>query len=110
MPSPKRERAIDTALDALTDPYRRQLLVALITHNPQDDDDRDPLDILTGEEEPDVLQTELVHRHLPHLADKGYITWNRDTNEISKGPNWDEVAPLLELIHDHRDDLPDGWL
>jgi hypothetical protein len=82
----------------------------LLSHNPQADEDRDPLDIVTDEAEPDVLQTELVHRYLPKLADTGYITWDRTTNEISKGPNWDEIAPLLELIHNHQDNFSAGWL
>jgi hypothetical protein len=24
-------------------------------------------------------------------------------------PDWDEFAPLLELIDDHRDELPEGY-
>jgi hypothetical protein len=104
------EGTFDELLGVLSNPYRRQLLIALLEHNPQDDSNRDPLDIVTPEGGPDVLNTELVHHHLPKLEDMGYISWNRDTNEISKGPKWDEIAPLLELIHTHRDELPDGWL
>lgn len=100
----------DTAIDALADPYRRQLLVALLEHNPQDDDNCDPLDLVAEEDEPGVLEIELVHTHLPKLEAMGYISWNRTTDKISKGPNWDEIAPLLELIDNHRDELPDGWL
>lgn len=105
-----REQPFDAVLAALSDPYRRQLLVALLDHNPQDDDDRDPLGILAAADEPDVLEIELIHNHLPRLEEMGYITWNRTTNEISKGPQWDEIEPLLELIHNHQDELPDGWL
>jgi hypothetical protein len=97
-------------LSALSNPYRRQLLVALLEHNPQDGDDRDPLDILSVTEEPEVLETELVHTHLPKLDDMGFITWNRETNQISKGPRWEEIAPLLELVYAHQDELPEGFL
>ena len=48
--------------------------------------------------------------HLPKLEDMGYISWDRNTNEISKGPAWDDIAPLLKLIYDHQDELPKGWL
>ena len=102
--------AFDRALRAMANPYRRQLLVALLDHNPQDDDDLDPLDITSGAGEPKVLKIELVHNHLPLLEELGCIAWDRDTNEISKGPRWTEVAPLIELIHDHREELPQGWL
>jgi hypothetical protein len=100
----------DTALSALADPYRRQLFLALLEHNPQDDDDTDPLDLVPEKDEPEILKTELVHNHLPKLEEMGFITWNRTTNKISKGPNWDEIAPLLKLIDKHKDELPDGWL
>jgi hypothetical protein len=100
----------DDIFEVLSNAYRRQLLIALLEHNPQDDHDRDPLDIVSDGPDPEVLEIELTHRHLPMLEQKGYISWNRETNEISKGPNWEQIAPLLELISDHRDELPDGWL
>jgi hypothetical protein len=97
-------------LAALSDPYRRQLLVALLAHNPQDDDDVDPLDLVATGNDPDVLETALIHKHLPKLDEMGVIKWDRESGEISTGPNWDEIAPLLELIESHRDELPEGWL
>ena len=100
----------DNALDALSNPYRRQLLVALLEHNPQDDSDHDPLHNAPDAEESENLQTELIHNHLPKLEEMGFIVWDRETNEIKKGPNWDDIAPLLELIETHRDELPAGWL
>jgi hypothetical protein len=100
----------ETQLNALADPYRRQLLVALLGHNPQDDDDIDPLDrIVRSETDSKFLKIEMFHTHLPKLDDLGYIEWHRSEGTIHKGPNWDEIAPLLELIHDHRDELPAGW-
>lgn len=97
-------------LDALSDPYRRQLLIALLKSNPQDDDDLDPLDLLAVGEDNKTLETELVHNHLPKLEEMGIIEWDREAGEISVGPNWGEIAPVLELIDDHKDELPDGWL
>ncbi|MCU4751846.1 ArsR family transcriptional regulator [Halobacteria archaeon AArc-curdl1] len=67
---------------ALANPYRRELLVAMLEHNPQDDDNRDPLGLLDETEVPDVLESELVHNHLPKLEEMGYITWNRETGEL----------------------------
>lgn len=104
------QESFSTALSALEDAYRRQLLLALIEHNPQDDDDVDPLDLVAEKDEPDILKTELFHRHLPKLEDMGYITWNQNTNKISKGPKWDDIAPLLQIIYNHQDELPDEWL
>ena len=104
------DEGFDNALHALSDKYRRQLLLSLLEHNPQDDNDHDPLNLLSETEEAEVLQSELVHKHLPKLDDMGYISWNRTTNKISKGPNWDDVSPLLKLMYTNQDELPDGWL
>ena len=100
----------DDIFEALSNPYRRQLLVALLAHNPQDDTDRDPLDVVADNIDPEVLEVEMVHNHLPKLEAMGFIEWDRDTDEISKGPNWGDIAPLLVLIRDHQDELPDDWL
>jgi hypothetical protein len=102
-----------SAFEALANPYRRQLLLALFEENPQDDDDLDPLRLLKqGETTNDLAetQTSLEHVHLPKLADMGFIEWDRESGELSKGPNWEEIAPLLQLMYDHRDELPDEWL
>ena len=101
---------IDLALEALSNPYRRQLLLALLLENPQDDTDRDPLDLLADVDEPAVIETRLHHVHLPKLESMGFIEWDRESGAISKGPEWDQIAPLLELIADHRDELPEGFL
>lgn len=96
--------------EALSDPYRRQLLLALLDHNPQDDDDQDPLGILVDGQAADDLETKMIHHHLPKLEEMGFIKRDRDTNEISKGPEWTKIEPVLTLIHEHRDELPGGWL
>lgn len=106
-------RLASRAFETLANPYRRQLLLALFDENPQDDDDLDPLDLLTDGETIDdlaVTRLELTHSHLPKLADMGFIEWDREVGELSKGPNWKEIAPLLRLMHEHRDELPDEWL
>ena len=99
--------------EALADQYRRQLLLALYESNPQDDRDLDPLDLLEAGKTVDDLDVDrlrLRHVHLPKLADMGFIEWDQESGKLSKGPNWAEIAPLLRLMHDHRDELPDGWL
>jgi len=110
VPQPEKDTKLGRALDMLSDSYRRELLLALLEHNPQNDDDRDPLDIIDPPLEPEVLEIELFHKHLPKLEDQGFIEWNRDTGKISKGPDWDDIEPLLRLIKDHREELPADWL
>lgn len=96
--------------EALSNSYRRRLLLALLDSNPQVDDDPDPSDTsVDGDGDPDVRRSELIHTHLPKLDDMGFIEWDRENDEIRTGPDWDEVSPLLQLIHDHRGELPEEW-
>lgn len=110
VPASRGQQPLGKALHVLSDAYRRELLLALLAANPQDDDDRDPLNLLDSDTEPGVLQAELFHKHLPMLEAEGFIEWDRDSGTISKGPDWAAIEPLLALIDTHRDELPDGWL
>ncbi|WP_418282140.1 hypothetical protein [Halorubrum sp. DTA98] len=51
-------------------------------------------------------EIELVHRHLPKLAEAGYVEWDPDTERIAKGPRFGEVEPVLELMERHVDEMP----
>lgn len=99
----------DELFDALGHRQRRELLVALLDHNPQD------MTPTVAEEVPDEAApveevVEMTHIHLPKLAEYGYITYDRETEEVSKGPAFDEIRPMLELLIAHADELPDDWL
>lgn len=107
----QRQQRLDTALDLLADRYRRRLLIALLEHNPQDGQDTQiPAEITIRDENLDQLQIQIVHTHLPKLENSGVIVWDRSSNNVSKGPQFDELLPLLQLMYDHADDLPDEWL
>lgn len=92
----------DTAFDALANEHRRTLLVDLLEDNPQDATAYIPVD-----GDPGGLKTEqrsqsaMYHTHQPKLDEYGYIHWNRDTNEIVKGPRFEELQPLLEAVAPH---------
>lgn len=61
--------------------------MALLDRNSQDHYDRDRLIGVSDDADPEVLEIELIHTHLPKLDDLGDVSWNRDTNETSKAPN-----------------------
>lgn len=102
-------RSVDEMLDVLADVQRCKLLVALLDHNPQDDS---PVVIADSAAEADAVQriVEMDHVHLPKLEEYGFIDWDRRTHEVAKGPHFDEIRPLLELLADHDDELPADWL
>ena len=103
------EISFDDIVDALADVQRRKVLVALLEHNPQDDA---PVVIADSDSEADAVErlVTMQHVHLPKLVDYGFIEWNEETHEVTKGPKFDEIRPLLELLHDHEDELPADWL
>lgn len=109
MASSSERLSFDHMVDALADIQRRKLLVALLEHNPQDDT---PVVIANSKSEADAVErlVTMQHVHLPKLVDYGVIEWNEETHEVTKGPKFDEIRPLLELLLNHEDELPAGWL
>ena len=108
-PTPATKPTVDQLFTAFSHPTRRRILFALDERNPRDDKEFESPTFRAGDESfADLFQT-LRHRHLPHLADAGYIEWDRDTNIVTRGPRFEEVEPLLRLIENHQDELPDDW-
>ncbi|MFC4543574.1 transcriptional regulator [Halosolutus amylolyticus] len=80
----------------------------MLDHNPQDVSELSGVPWNIEETEVETLQKR--HVHLPKLEDYGYIEWRPDEEVAVKGPRFDEIRLVLELLDDHRDELPDGWL
>lgn len=106
----------DRMLEALSHRYRRRLLVALHDRDPGDDERQETVDVFReldpppGSRDETLLKIELIHNHLPKLEDFGFIAWDQGTGEITRGPNWAAIEPLLELLDDHADEFPDDVL
>ena len=100
----------ETVMRQLAERPRRRLLVSLLEDNPQADSVSVPGDVVVTEDEERALQTEFVHVHLPRLAAAGFIEWDEEAHEVTKGPAFEDIRPVLELLHAHRDELLDGWL
>lgn len=100
----------DTLFDALGDVHRRRILVALLDHNPQQIPVQVPEDVCVGERKLEPLQLEMIHHHLPLLADAGYVTWDREKHQVEKGPAYSEIRPTLELLTEHHKELPGDFV
>ncbi|NGM71257.1 ArsR family transcriptional regulator [Natronolimnobius sp. AArcel1] len=102
---------LDDVLEILADVYRRRVLVEMRNHNPLDDDDAQlPADVIIADDDLAALRTQMRHVHLPKLEDAGLVEWDRKANVLRKGPRFDEIRPLLKLMADHADELPDDWI
>jgi len=102
------DRSFDEALDALADRQRRVLLLTLLESNPQTADL--PASRTDGGSDGIDSLVRMRHLHLPKLEDYGFVEWDRETDELRRGPYFDEIEPLLELLDDHREELPSDWL
>lgn len=92
---------------------RRRLLLYLVEGNPEARDDI-PEHIRVAEHfdetERRALAEMLETEHLPLLEENGLIKWDREEDVIVRGERFDEIRPLLTLIAENRNELPDGWL
>ena len=97
-------------MSALANRHRRRLLMNLLEHNPKGEELHPPEVVHEGEKSLETLQIEFVHVHLPLLEDLGVIHWDREAHTVVTGPQFEEVRPLLALVDEHGDELPDGWV
>ena len=88
---------LDRIMEVLSKQQRRVILYRLKR------DDR--LQPLLGSDALHSANIELYHVHLPKLEAAGYIRWNRETREVMKGPQYDEVETFLSLIENYADEL-----
>lgn len=54
---------------------------------------------------PEELRADLIHNHLPVMAEEGFIEWELEPLQVRRGPNFDDVASVLLAI-DEYDELP----
>lgn len=87
----------DQVADALGDQTRRHILVELLDHA--------SVAVSRARERGDS-EIELIHSHLPKLDSLEYISWNRKQGTIVKGPNWDEIEPVVRLLDNNQEQLP----
>lgn len=55
--------------------------------------------VVRGRDE-DRIREELEEVHLPMLEEAGYVEWDRDSGTIEKGPKFDEVESLFDLLEE----------
>lgn len=93
----------DETFAQLTDVHRRRLLVALLSAPRVD-----PAEVVADAD--GDAATRLAHVHLPKLDDAGFVDWDPDDDEVSRGPRFGAIRPLLELLAENPSALPPDWL
>ena len=100
---------LDRLFDALGHPYRRRILAHLAESGGSSEDVLSLEVAVAAGDEFEQVRPALYHAHLPKLDEAGYIRWDRRGETVRRGPRFDDVAPAVRLLADHRDELPGEW-
>lgn len=52
----------------------------------------------------------LSHVHLPKLVDDGLVEWERGANVVRRGPRFEDVRPVLEVLAENASRVPQEML
>lgn len=105
----KKSDDLGELLEILSHSHRRRIITRLHDRNPRNEDEFE-LEELTGDDELDNETLALIHNHLPKLAEADFINWNQEQQLVTRGPRFEVIAPLIELMVAHQDELPINWL
>lgn len=94
--------ALDQALDALGDPYRRRLLARLHDAAPA-------VGVEIADVDPAGVPPDVHHVHLPKLERCGYVETTHDSRLAYRGENFDEVAAVMRVLEAHASEFPGKW-
>lgn len=100
---------LDTVFRALSHSLRRRILTALMTDNPRRAEEFETVEFKPDGSAQEPIQIELRHRHLPQLDEAGFIDWDEQAGRVTRGEDFAEVRPLLELMDEHAEELPADW-
>lgn len=101
--------SLDRLFETVAREPRRRVLDALREGSPRTVEEL--TDQLTRQEvrDRDTVGVALRHNHLPRLDAAGVARWDRRHGTVTRGPQFEEIRPFLELMADRQDALPDGW-
>lgn len=95
----------DEMLDAVGDVERRKLLAELFERSPESDS---PVIAVDGGLIEHSVQ--MCHIHLPKLEEYGVVDWEREAHEVTRGRNFGEVTPVLELADEYEEHCSGSYL
>lgn len=93
---------------ALSHSYRREILTGLYRREESEQTSVPVDELVSTNQGHGRIDVELYHNHLPRLADAGFIRWDDGWDVVRRGPRFDDAASIIELMVDHREELPEG--
>lgn len=109
--SPERDAdgrtTLRTTFEVLSNPLRRRVLTRI--NEPGDRAEVTLEAFAEPSEDRARIRSTLHHLHLPKLEQHGFVDWDRETGTITRGPNYDEIQPVVSLLETNREELPGAW-
>lgn len=100
-------RTLDRAFDALRSVHRRRILLLVSDRCPEVGEAPSLSELAPENADYASYAAGMIHKHIPKLAEYGYVDWSPADQVIRRGPQFDEIASILELLVDNRERLPD---
>lgn len=97
---------MDRAFDALGNRHRRRVLFHLLAAADSGEGSVDVDGIAAEDDGRHRCAISLRHVHLPKLESAGYVSWDAEEGVVRPGPDFEEVAPVVRLVCENRDELP----
>ncbi|RKD85930.1 DUF7344 domain-containing protein [Halopiger aswanensis] len=105
-PVKNQHNTVDITLEALSHEYRFQLLRCLREESPIEAVIPHVIDGMEGDPEIEAVEIEMYHHHLPKLEREGFIKWEREHDQVRKGPEFDRIEKLFDRLTEDKNDEP----
>ena len=56
----------------------------------------------------EAIELELIHHHLPLLADNHFIEWEKQPFQATRGPRFEEILSVVELLMANASFVPES--
>lgn len=103
------DQGLNTTFEVLSHRRRRQILAMLAEGGSREEDNIVATDFEAKNTSSDEIMVSLHHRHLPMLEEAKYIEWHRDSNIIRRGPAFEQIGTVVEILQSNQDRLPGDW-
>ncbi|QLG26987.1 helix-turn-helix transcriptional regulator [Halorarum halophilum] len=95
---------LDRLFTCLSHPNRRRILTTLAESGPRGEDGQASISL-----DPNDGGLEVPDGDLAPLERAGFVSWDRRSGTVTRGPNFETVRPFISLVREHREELPEDW-
>ncbi len=100
---------LDDLFDTLGNRYQRRLLLRLSRPEACGGWELDVSVLADETDDEAALRDRLYRQDLPQLAADGYLEWIGHRQMVYRGPAFEVIAPVVEILDDHSEEIPVGW-